>query len=275
MREFFPGLDSVDRVRLYSIIGGLPFYACQAAGVGSLEEAVERLLVGEASLLAGEKELILREELREASTYNSILSAIANGRTTPGVIAEYTGLKPGHVAKALHTLTSLGLVSRIKPYRGRRGFYRIADPVLRTWYNLLEPVQHLIELGEDRRAMERILARLDVHSSPVWEEIVGWYLAKRYASRGFRLIQPFISGNVEIDAVLVNEEERKVVLAEAKWSSLSKGEAERIRRRAIAKAEIVFRGFDVEEAFVGVREVIGGGGDWLIVPSDVEAMGCG
>ncbi len=41
LKKILPQWDPADRVRLYSLIGGIPFYYCLASNAGSLEEPLE------------------------------------------------------------------------------------------------------------------------------------------------------------------------------------------------------------------------------------------
>ena len=41
LRALLPQWDPADRVRLYALIGGIPFYYCLASNAGSLEEPLE------------------------------------------------------------------------------------------------------------------------------------------------------------------------------------------------------------------------------------------
>ncbi len=51
-------------------------------GSETLKDVVERLVVQPGAVLAYEKELLLREELRDPHTYNAVPSALARGYDT-------------------------------------------------------------------------------------------------------------------------------------------------------------------------------------------------
>ena len=272
LRGFVPQMTPEDRVRLYALVGGVPFYLCLAREASSLEDVVDMLFLDPAAPLGYEKDLLLREELREPHTYNSILSAIARGYDTPSRIAQVTGLEPGHVHKYLSVLESLGMVERETPLFRRRGRYRIADPILRTWYTLLEPVNDLIELGRQEEARRAILSRMDEYTAPTWEHLVKAHLTRLLAGEGYTLAGRLEHRGEEVDVALVNPEEKRAVVAEAKWSTLAPQEASRIRRRTLAKAaRLLPRGYTVEEAFVAARNIAGGTRPpWTITPEDLE-----
>ncbi len=271
LREVLPGWDAIDRVRLYSIIGGIPFYYCLVQGAGSLREAVKRLILNVDSPLMAEKDLLLREHFRELQAYNAVLSALARGYNTPGKIADATGLEAGYANKILHTLEALGFVERIKPLHGKRGFYRVKDPILRTWYNLVEPILSLIEIGLTQEAEKRIFERLDLHAAETWEELVKMHLYKQYAPKGYRLTGPAIRGREEIDVILLDETGRRAIIAEAKWSEATSDEIERIRRRTLRKASLVLpQDIEIEKIYIAVKKVKGAPPEDTITPQQME-----
>ncbi len=274
LKELVQSLTPVDRVRVYALVGGVPFYLCQLAGVRSFREAVEKLIVSPASILAEEKDLILREELRDPHAYNAILSALARGYTRPSSIAVVTGLDQSHVRKYLHTLEYLRIVERVVPLFMKKGWYRISDPVIRTWFTLVKPVLELLELEKRKEALNEILRRIDTYTSSVWEQVLMKHLLKKHAAEGYTKSGPLVHKGEEIDIALVNPEEKKVIVGEAKWSRLTLREAEKIRRATEAKAaRLVPEGYMVENVYVGAREVSDTARtpQWILTPRTIES----
>jgi AAA+ ATPase superfamily predicted ATPase len=252
---FAPSLGPEDRVRLYALVGGVPFYLCLLRGVASVDEALRALLRPD-SPLRGEKDLILREELREPAAYNAVLAALAEGYNTPGKVADATGLTPGAANKALHVLEYLGLVRREVPLFRRKGWYVISDPLLRTWYRLIHPVETLVELGLEEAALEEAASRLDAHTAEAWEELARHHLAALYAPKGYTLIGRLLHKGEEIDVALLNPREGKAVVAEAKWSDLTAREARAIAARLLDKTRrLLPPGYNLEAAYIAARSV--------------------
>jgi len=73
-----PQLSPSNRVRLYALVGGIPFYLCLVHGATSLEQVVRELVLSPAAPLLYEKDFILHGELRDPHTYNAVLAAIAS-----------------------------------------------------------------------------------------------------------------------------------------------------------------------------------------------------
>ncbi|MEB3846096.1 MAG: hypothetical protein GSR83_03505, partial [Desulfurococcales archaeon] len=213
-----------------------------------------------------------REEFRDPATYNAVLSALARGYNTPTKISQATGVNPGLANKALHTLEYLGLVKREIPLFRRKGWYKIADPILRTWYSLLEPVEALIEIGAKEEAERRVTEKLDIHASHTWEDLVLGHLVEQYAPRGYTIFGRLLHKGVEVDVALLNPEERKAIIAEAKWSKVTSHEIERLKVKTTLKAESILpSGYKIEKTIIAVKQVEGkASGEDVVTPETLE-----
>ncbi len=267
--RFYPSLAPEDLVRVYGMVGGVPFYNCLLRGVESLREAVEALIGSPGAPLIEEPLLLLREELREPAVYYTILSAIARGFRTPTRISNYAGVPLPHVSKYLSVLEFLGLVRREAPLFRKKGKYRIVDPPLRTYYTLVEPVRSLLELGRYDAAVSSVLREVDNLVAEAWEELARSHLSSVYTGQGYTIVGRAEHKGEEIDAVALDRTSRRAVIAEVKWSDLSRAEAERIRRRALTKASRLLPGYRIEEAYVYARSIIGPRAVWAVTPADM------
>ena len=266
-------MSSEDRVRLYALVGGIPYYLCLVRNTKTIDEAIEKLITSPGAPIPTEKELLLREELRDPHTYSAVLSALAKGYDTPAKIAQVTGLDPSHTSKYLYVLEHLGIVEKETPLFKKRGRYRIRDPVLRTWYTLVEPVAELLEVEAYTEAHKHVMSQLDIYTAHAWEEIVKNYLLDKLAPQGFTVVGRLEHKGEEIDIALLNPPARKAVLAEAKWSILTLAEAEKIRRETEKKAaRLLPREYHVEEVIIAARSIedIREHPQWLITPRTIE-----
>ena len=274
LKCLLPNLSPQDRVRLYSLVGGIPYYHCILRGARSIKAVID-VLVEKDSPLKTEKDFLLREEFRDPATYNAVLSALARGYNTPTRISQATGVNPGLANKALHTLEYLGLVKREIPLFRRKGWYKIADPILRTWYSLLEPVEALIEMGTKEEAEKRVTEKLDTHTSHVWEELVLKHLVEQYAPRGYTVFGRLLHKGFEIDIALLNPEEKKAIIAEAKWRKMKLLEIERLKVKTTLKAEnILPSGYKIEKTIIAVKQVEREApGEDVVTPEALEETG--
>ncbi len=236
---FVPEWSVEDRVRAYAVFGHLPYYLAQIRPERTLAENILSLMLMPDGLLREEARLLLDQELNDASSYFSVLRAIAAGQTRVSRIAERTGVSGGtsRVSQMLEVLQRLWLVDKqfpvtvMNPERSRQSFYRIADPYLRFWFRFVLPSQgRLIDPEGARRHLEaRVLPSLDHFvSAPAFEEVchefllaatdaaaVGWWWGTVREMREARL------RNVEreLDAVAIDDDGGVLAVGSCKWTA--------------------------------------------------------
>ena len=263
VKDFTPGWRSEDRVRLYAMIGGIPFYLCL------VEEDLEKTLrafLGAGGPLRDEKDLLLAEEFKEPGSYSAILSALAKGHRRVSEIAQATGLDKGLVSKHLNTLEILGYVKREETLFGKKRFYKIRDPVLRFWYSCIEENMELLEI-EFEVGIKKVRECLEKLTPFVWEELVTKELFKVLSRKGFTKYGKVIKGREELDAVFLNEAEKKVIVLETKWSKLDDNEYEEIYNKTLRKAlRILPKEYDVERIIIACLD-----NERCIRPQDLES----
>ena len=80
----------------------------------------------------------MKAELREPNIYNSILSAIANGRNRVQEISDYIHEEKTKVSKYLIILQTMRLVEKKVPCgddeKSRKGIYKLTDNFFRFWF---------------------------------------------------------------------------------------------------------------------------------------------
>lgn len=232
--KMLPGKTPIELATYYACFGGTPYYLSLIDQHASFEENVTRLFFRKEGLLYEGPMMLLRQELREPATYNSILGAIAAGANTPTAISDKTGIERTSVAKYLNTLVSLRLVEKVAPFgenpkTTRRGIYRITEPCYSYWYGFVEPAIAEIE----QNAGELVAA--DVLQPEILSTHVGhwfkamckeWLIAQ--AKKGELPIRPTWFGSWwgtnpetrqqdDIDVIAANPRRKELLLGECKW----------------------------------------------------------
>ncbi|MBU4139326.1 MAG: ATP-binding protein, partial [Euryarchaeota archaeon] len=130
MKEFFPDFSLAERVEIYSVLGGIPFYLKRFRKKNIFVNIEENILT-KGEPLYEEVEFLLREELREYSSYYSILEAIAAGSTRIIEIADHSRIKAGDLPKYMDTLIKLDIVEKVHPVtekeKTKKTIYKIKD----------------------------------------------------------------------------------------------------------------------------------------------------
>jgi hypothetical protein len=182
---FLPEHSLDDNLRAYGMLGGIPMYLGQFDGAASIAANVQQALLQPGALLYDEPEYLLRMELRDPRTYNSILQAIASGLTKRSEIADRVGMASTQMSPYLATLEKLRITERVAPVADRapervpRGRYFVRDNFLRFWYRFVLPNRSLLEIGERERVWrERVEPHLDEHLSFVFEDVCREYVQR-------------------------------------------------------------------------------------------------
>jgi AAA+ ATPase superfamily predicted ATPase len=160
---FFPNWSRTDRLTAYAILGGMPAYLRRFDTNRSLDENLMREVLRPEGYLFDEVQYLLRTELQNPATYNSILGAIAQEAERVGDIALTVGVDSPTANKYLHVLRELRIVERTvpltdaDPLRSRRGVYRISDRFLSFHFRHVQPNLSMIEAGRGAQVLETFI----------------------------------------------------------------------------------------------------------------------
>ncbi|MCL2764353.1 MAG: ATP-binding protein [Treponema sp.] len=215
-----------DKIKLYSCIGGTPYYLSRIDKRLSFEKNLETLFFEPSGYLYEEPLMLLKQELREGAVYNSIISAIALGATKLNDISLKTGEERSKTIKYLDTLIGLNILYKEFPFgenpeKSRKGIYRINDNCYRFWYRYVFMNKTSIEQGTGAALLKFYLPELNSYIGGPFEDI-----CMQYMIRMNNLLElPFIfsqSGrwwrpDSEIDMVFSDASRKKIIFAECKW----------------------------------------------------------
>jgi uncharacterized protein len=167
-----------DRMLAYGIYGGTPRYLATTDIDKPLADSVVHSVLSPNGNVRIQVETVVAQEhgLRDLSEYNAILSAIGAGATQRNEIAMQTGLAQTFAFRSrLEKLVQLGLIeatrnfgaSASEPYR-----YRVADPALRFYYNVVDRYRSELELEDPIEIWRKhILQELDAYMGLVFEGV--------------------------------------------------------------------------------------------------------
>ncbi|MFC4060867.1 ATP-binding protein [Planomonospora corallina] len=230
---FHPGYSPEDRVRTYSVCGGVPYYLERFTDDRPLAEHLLNEVFERTGLLHDEAELMLRQSIADPANHSAVLRSIAHGHNRNNDISRRTGLSPAHVGKIVDSLERLGLVERLRPVtaspRAKKTAYAISDQFLRFHYRFVEPARSQLRTSALAASYlsESVLPRLDHHASYAWEDMcrqhvlrtvpgvlsVGRWWGQVPTGRGPRTEER------EIDVVGVGADRTPLVIGMCKWTS--------------------------------------------------------
>lgn len=259
-------------VEAFAVWGGVPRYWELAAEHGSLEQAIERLVLSPLGVLHDEPARLLLDDLSETAQATSLLALIAGGSHRLSEIAARLEKPATSLARPLARLLDLGLVRREIPFGSsardtKRTAYRLADPFLRFWFRFVEPYRSRLEARQSAEVAGEVAQRLPEYVAGVFEDLVRESVPRaRYAGRTWgsaaRWWGPgFDRSPMEID-VLAESTDGSVLLAgEVKWSRRVDWRREEIvLRRKVANLPLA-RGREVVLALWAPRTMSRGAKD--------------
>lgn len=243
--EFFPkGVPIDESVRIYAITGGVPYYLTELDLSRTAAENILERIARKGKLLYEEGELLLKEELREPSTYFSILEAISSGNTKQAEIANRVGMRSTALPRYLSTLERLEYVQKIapvtEPKRSKKTNYAIKDNFMDFWFKFIYPNRSYIEESNYKRFREILGTYFEKHVSFAFEGICRDFLKRQNAKN---LLPAYFTKigtwygfyrhegqrkELEIDIAALDEKEAGILFAECKWQDLSQRDAEKL-----------------------------------------------
>jgi AAA+ ATPase superfamily predicted ATPase len=184
---FFPDYSAEDRILVYAIFGGIPFYLRLCESSASIEENVTNLLLTDAGPLVDEPNVLLQSELRETQRYASILAVIADGCTKLGEIGgrvrdvkDSVSLSP--YIKRLERMRLVRTVHSLDANpRSRDTRYFVDDPLVAFWHRFVRPNMSSVMQGFGADIWRhQVEPRLDDYMGVAFEEICRGH-ARRHA----------------------------------------------------------------------------------------------
>ncbi len=219
--EFFPHISKDEAFKFYALTNGTPWYVELLERRKDLWWNILERILEPFSPLYNEPRFILQEEIREATTYFSILEVIAQGEHKIGNIARRLGLKTSNLTSFLDRLQELDLVYREvpvtekNPAKSKKGLYFIRDNFFRFWFRYVFPYRSYLETGRKEEVLSRIKADWEHFSAPVFERVCAESVWRLPLPFDILKIGRFWSKDIEIDVVALGEKE--VLLGECKY----------------------------------------------------------
>ena len=157
VRSLFSSMD--DAMKVYSMTGGVAQYVVFFLEYPSVQEAIASLFFSPDGRLIREAPNILLQELRDPTTYEQILRAIAGSEKSTPQIAKQSGLDSKGISIYLNRLQELYLTAPADnplSTEKRKQRTRITDALFRFHYTFVEPNMSMINSLREK-AIEFIL----------------------------------------------------------------------------------------------------------------------
>ncbi|MEM3563966.1 MAG: ATP-binding protein [Candidatus Jordarchaeaceae archaeon] len=239
IRGFFPNYSLEELLSVYAVVGGTPAYLEKLSGTKSFKENLRGVVTPE-SYLYDEAPNILRQEVREPRTYFSILSSVAEGKTSQSEVASVAKVDPRSIVKYVDLLEELEILVRVRPLGYRKPVkLHFRDNYFRFWFTYPYRLRTLLETGYVEEALNHILETFNNYLSKVFEDVVA-EIAPLLYRQGVIGTRPIQTGkwwhkDMEID-LIVREPGKSTTFVEVKWGRVGHKDAEKIFNEVEEKA---------------------------------------
>lgn len=184
--KFYPAFSPEDKVRLYSVFGGIPFYNRLIDQSQSVRDNIIELVTEPGARLESEVPSYLNAEISKMTNANEVFGALAQGYSRWGDVLAQSHVSSGPaMADVLDKLMSLEIVQKRAPINDptnkRKSGYFVVDPLSLFYYRyvfrnasarqLLDP-----EVFYDRHVSQDFEENYVPH---MFEEICRQYLVRQ------------------------------------------------------------------------------------------------
>lgn len=230
----FENVSFEERVKIYSVTGGVPKYIEFFDNDETLEKNIVENVLDRSGFLSEEPSFLLNNEVKETSSYFSILKAISMGNHRISDIATVLEQKTNELSPYLATLIELFLlekrvpITENNPEKSRKGLYYINDNFIEFWFKFVYPYKGELELDNIEFVTEKLRSNfIDNHVSFVFEQVSRELLVDmcRNGKIDFNIsrIGSYWNSNTEIDVVAIDEQNKCLLAGECKFYEKSVG----------------------------------------------------
>lgn len=227
--RWFPEYSYEERAIMYGITGGVPLYLEQFSPAKTIRDNLLNSVFNNNAMLFEEPSNLLKQELREPASYNSIITAIASGKTKLSEIAGTVGMETGLCTKYIANLISLGIVKRETPVtdpNSKRPIYLLDDLFFRFWYTFVSKNMAAIVSGRIGQNFHAVVEmQLPNYMGLVFEKICREYLLYYDACIPFPIqsVGQWWGGNLrthqqaQIDVVVTSADDNEAIVGSCKF----------------------------------------------------------
>ena len=140
--QFYPNFSEEDRVRLYSVFGGIPYYNRLITQEMSVRENIIELISAPGARLENEVAMYLKSEISKITNANEVFEALAGGCSKYSELLSKSHVSSGPtLADVLEKLTKMELVAKQAPINDpdnrKKANYRIIDNMSLFYYRYI------------------------------------------------------------------------------------------------------------------------------------------
>ena len=226
--QHFPRFSMEQCVELYSILGGVHGLWDYMDDSLTIEENIIQHILKKGCFLREEGSRYVSSELREMSVYNTILSALANGKRKLNDLYACTGFSRAKISVYLKNLMELEIVEKVFSFdtEGRnhtqKGIYKISNHYVFFWYKYVYANLSKLEMMEEKEFYVKYIApTFKEYVSEFFPDVCKEFLEEKNARKQlpieFEKIGIWV-GKVGTIDILAMDKNQNAVIAYCHWS---------------------------------------------------------
>lgn len=159
---FYPSFSNADKVRLFSVFGGIPYYNKLIDCKKSVRENIIDLISSDSARLENEISSYLKSQLSKINNANEAIEIIARGYSKYKDIYEQAGVeKAPTLISALDKLVSMEIVKRVSPINDeankKKTRYIISDQLSHFYYKYIYKNKSRIKMMDSNAFYDRFI----------------------------------------------------------------------------------------------------------------------
>lgn len=139
---FYPSFSSEDKIRLYSVFGGIPYYNRLIDDTKNVKENIIELIASDGARLENEVSMYLNSEIAKIVNANEVFASLAKGYSKYSDILSQSHVSSGPtLVDILEKLLKMDVVMKTSPINDpnnkRKSSYSISDPLSLFYYRYI------------------------------------------------------------------------------------------------------------------------------------------
>lgn len=217
-------------IKTWSVFEGVPYYYELIDLKKTAEDNIFDLILSKDSQLKEEGKAILSVEFgKDSRTYNTVLTAISEGKTKLNEISSLFGDKTNETIKYLDTLRNeFNLVKKTTPIienpaKSRAGRYEIIDNFLSFWFYFYDKKRSYVEQERFEEILKFFNKEFNTFIGKKFEKLIISLIKEKkiFLEMEFEALgsQWGKSGNevYEVDILAINKTKNEILFGECKW----------------------------------------------------------
>lgn len=183
---FYPNYSAEDKVRIYSVFGGVPYYNRLIDDSKSAQENIIDLIASDGARLENEVSMYLNAELSKMTNANEVFEALARGYSKYSDILSQSHVSSGPtLADILDKLIRMKVVKKTSPINAtnnkKKASYYICDNLSLFYYRYIFKYSSQMKIMDSKVFYKKYIDKdFEEHYVPhIFEDICKQYLIRK------------------------------------------------------------------------------------------------